>query len=95
MRLDDSDYDHKVKNTALVMSLRRHNIQEVLYVSTIYVLPKYKGVGHGKNIINILKRQGLVIVLCSSATSQLSGLEDHLGTGTFYKKCQFREYYPV
>jgi hypothetical protein len=51
--------------------------------------------GHGKNVLDILKTQGDVIVLCSTATSENSGLEDNLGTGTFYRKCQLNEYYPV
>lgn len=93
--LKSSDFYKKIKNRQLLGKIRRNNVQEIVYISTLYVLPKYKGVGHGKNILDILKKQGDVIVLCSSATSEKSGLEDNLCNGTFYKKCQFNEYYPV
>jgi len=54
------------------------------------VLPKYKGQGHGKRIIQILKKSKTPIILCSSATSESSGLIENIGTGHFYKKCDFK-----
>lgn len=56
MRISEAYYSKKLKNKALVNDLRRNNYKEIVYIPTIYVLPKYKGMGHGKNILNILKR---------------------------------------
>ena len=66
-RLNEHDFENKIKSKAVISYLAERGHSEILYISTIYILPKYKRKGHGKNILNIIKKNNTPLVLCSSA----------------------------
>jgi GNAT superfamily N-acetyltransferase len=95
IRLNEIEYSKKLKNERLVNDLKQKGYQEIFYVYTLYVLPLYKRKGHGKHILSVLKNEKVPFVLCSSATAELSGVPDNVGSGYFYRKCGLEEYFPL
>jgi GNAT superfamily N-acetyltransferase len=94
-KLNEVEYSKKLESERLIRDLKQKGYKEIIYVYTLFVLPIYKRKGHGKLILNALKKEEVPIVLCSSATPELSGVPDNIGNGYFYRKCGLQEYFPL